>query len=130
MAEVKGRVSQILGGVVDVTFPEDQMPEIYDAVHILRPDQDPVTLEVQTHLGEGQIRGVAMDATEGLESIQPTLASVTSRQFGSHDPPCQVRQYSDPLTARTKSSMRSGPRAMADGASFATMRPDSSWPRR
>jgi F-type H+-transporting ATPase subunit beta len=67
MAEVNGRVTQILGGVVDVAFPLDQLPEIYDAVQILRPDQDPVVLEIQTHLGAGEVRGVAMDATEGLK---------------------------------------------------------------
>ncbi len=67
MAEVNGRVTQILGGVVDVSFPQGQLPEIYDAVQILRPDQDPVVLEVQTHLGDGEVRGVAMDATEGLK---------------------------------------------------------------
>jgi F-type H+-transporting ATPase subunit beta len=67
MAEENGRVSQILGGVVDVAFPKGQMPEIYDAVEIIRPGQDPVILEVQTHLGDGKVRGVAMDATEGLK---------------------------------------------------------------
>ncbi len=67
MAEVNGRVSQILGGVVDVTFPKDHMPEIYDAIEIQRPGQTPVVVEVQNHLGGGKVRGVAMDATEGLQ---------------------------------------------------------------
>ena len=67
MAEVNGRVTQILGGVVDVAFPKNQLPAIYDAIEILRPDNDPVVLEVQTHLGGGQVRTVAMDATEGLK---------------------------------------------------------------
>lgn len=67
MADVNGRVTQILGGVVDASFPQGQMPEIYNAVQILRPGQEPVILEIQNHLGGGQVRGVAMDATEGLK---------------------------------------------------------------
>lgn len=66
MAEATGKVRQILGGVVDAEFPATDMPEIYDAVQIQRPGQNPVVLEVQTHLGEGQVRGVALGATEGL----------------------------------------------------------------
>jgi len=67
MTDANGRVIQILGGVVDAVFPEENMPDIYDAVEIQRPDQDPVVLEVQTHLGGGRVRGVALDATEGLK---------------------------------------------------------------
>jgi F-type H+-transporting ATPase subunit beta len=66
MAEANGRVVQILGGVVDVEF-DGKLPEIYDAVEIQRPGQTPVVLEIQNHLGGGQVRGVAMDATEGLK---------------------------------------------------------------
>ncbi|UYN90576.1 MAG: F0F1 ATP synthase subunit beta [Anaerolineales bacterium] len=67
MAEVNGRVVQILGGVVDVEFPEANMPEVYDAIEIQRPDMGPVVVEVQTHLGKGQVRGVALDTTDGLQ---------------------------------------------------------------
>jgi F-type H+-transporting ATPase subunit beta len=80
MAEANGRVVQILGGVVDVVFPEGNMPEIYDAVEIQRPDQDPVVLEVQNHLGGGKVRGVALDATEGLKrgmAVATTGAPIT-----------------------------------------------------
>jgi F-type H+-transporting ATPase subunit beta len=66
MSDAKGRVVQILGGVVDAVFPEGTLPEIYDAVQIERPDGTHVFLEVQNHLGHGHVRGVAMDATEGL----------------------------------------------------------------
>ena len=66
MAEATGRVAQILGGVVDASFPAHDMPEIYDAVQIQRPGKTPVVLEIQNHLGKGLVRGVAMDATEGL----------------------------------------------------------------
>ncbi|HRN51658.1 MAG TPA: F0F1 ATP synthase subunit beta [Anaerolineales bacterium] len=67
MADVNGRVVQILGGVVDVEFSESNMPEVYDAVEIQRPGKTPVVVEVQTHLGGGQVRGVALDTTDGLQ---------------------------------------------------------------
>jgi F-type H+/Na+-transporting ATPase subunit beta len=80
MAEATGRVVQILGGVVDAHFPEHDMPEIYDAVEIQRPGQSPVVLEIQNHLGKGMVRGVALDATEGLRrgmEIVNTGAAIT-----------------------------------------------------
>jgi F-type H+-transporting ATPase subunit beta len=80
MAEASGKVVQILGGVVDAEFPENDMPEVYDAVQIQRPGQSPVVLEVQTHLGEGKVRGVALDSTEGLRrgmDVLNTSAPIT-----------------------------------------------------
>ncbi len=80
MVEASGKVVQILGGVVDAEFPSEDMPEIYQAVEIQRPGQKPVVLEIQTHLGEGQVRGVALDATEGLRrgmEIVNTHAPIT-----------------------------------------------------
>lgn len=65
MTEATGRVVQILGGVVDARFPADDMPQVYDAVEIQADGKD-VILEIQNHLGKGLVRGVAMDATEGL----------------------------------------------------------------
>ncbi|MCW5875180.1 MAG: F0F1 ATP synthase subunit beta [Anaerolineales bacterium] len=67
MADVNGRVVQILGGVVDVEFAESNMPEVYDAIEIQRPGNTPVVVEVQNHLGGGQVRGVALDTTDGLQ---------------------------------------------------------------
>ncbi|MCI0397542.1 MAG: F0F1 ATP synthase subunit beta [Chloroflexi bacterium] len=60
-----GRVKAIRGVVVDVDFPEGQLPEIYEALDISRPDGR-LVLEVQQHLGHGLVRTVAMDATDGL----------------------------------------------------------------
>lgn len=67
MATTKGRVVQILGGVVDVEFPAGQLPEIYDAIEISRGDQLPLVLEVQKHMGNSWVRCVAMDTTDGLQ---------------------------------------------------------------
>jgi F-type H+-transporting ATPase subunit beta len=80
MAEANGKVVQILGGVVDAEFPQGHLPEIYDAIEIQRPGKKPVVLEVQNHLGDSQVRGVAMDATEGLQrgmDIVNTHAPIT-----------------------------------------------------
>ena len=61
-----GRVVQVLGAVVDVEFPPEQLPEIFDAIEIEREGQDSLVLEVQQHLGNDVVRTVAMDATDGL----------------------------------------------------------------
>ncbi len=64
----KGRVSQIIGPVVDVSFSGEgsYLPEIYTALCIKRPGKDDLILEVQQHLGEDSVRAVAMDSTDGL----------------------------------------------------------------
>ena len=62
----RGRVVQIMGPVVDVEFPVEELPEIYHALEIERDGQPPLILEVQTHLGKNWVRTVAMDTTDGL----------------------------------------------------------------
>jgi len=66
MSEVQGKVTQVLGAVVDVEFPPEHLPNIYDAVRVPREGQGDLVLEVQQHLGEEQVRAVAMDTTDGL----------------------------------------------------------------
>ena len=61
-----GRVIQITGPVVDIEFPAGQLPRIYNAVEIVRPDHDPLVCEVQQHLGNNWVRAVAMTTTDGL----------------------------------------------------------------
>ncbi len=61
-----GRVLQVLGPVVDVEFPDSALPEIFNALLVEMEDGDPVTVEVQSHLGNNTVRTVAMTATEGL----------------------------------------------------------------
>jgi F-type H+-transporting ATPase subunit beta len=61
-----GRVIQITGPVVDIEFPPGQLPSIYSAVEIIRPDRDPLVCEVQSHLGNNWVRAVAMTTTDGL----------------------------------------------------------------
>ena len=62
----QGKIVQIQGGVVDVEFPPDQLPNIYEAVDIERPGQESLVLEVEKHLGHNWVRCVAMDTTDGL----------------------------------------------------------------
>ena len=61
-----GRVIQITGPVVDIEFPPGQLPSIYSAVEIIRPDHVPLVCEVQQHLGNNWVRAVAMTTTDGL----------------------------------------------------------------
>ncbi|MDP9366585.1 MAG: F0F1 ATP synthase subunit beta [Chloroflexota bacterium] len=61
-----GKILQITGPVVDVEFPADQLPEIYNAIEITRDDGGTLVLEAQTHLGNDAVRTVAMSSTEGL----------------------------------------------------------------
>ena len=58
-----GEVVQIIGAVVDVKFPADAMPKVYDAMKLV--DRD-LTLEVQQQLGDGIVRAIAMGSSEGL----------------------------------------------------------------
>ncbi len=61
-----GKVVQIMGPVVDVDFAGQELPEIYNALEIIRDDGKRLVLEVQQHLGGGWVRTVAMDTTDGL----------------------------------------------------------------
>ncbi len=61
-----GRVIQITGPVVDIEFPAGELPAIYNAVEIEREGRDPLTCEVQQHLGNNWVRSVAMTTTDGL----------------------------------------------------------------
>src|SRR3990172_5271233 len=69
-----GKISQIIGAVVDLEFKQDQVPALYNAIVVNRVSSNhkPSTidnkliLEVQQHLGEGVVRAVAMSPTDGL----------------------------------------------------------------
>jgi F-type H+-transporting ATPase subunit beta len=64
----KGKITQILGPVVDVSFGAEgsKLPNIMDALTIIKKDGTVVVLEVQSHLGESTVRTIAMDATDGM----------------------------------------------------------------
>src|SRR5437868_1656251 len=59
-----GKIVQIIGAVVDVEFPRDAIPKIYDALTIEEGD---LTLEVQQQLGDGVVRTIALGSSEGMK---------------------------------------------------------------
>ncbi|MCO5176707.1 MAG: F0F1 ATP synthase subunit beta [Thermomicrobiales bacterium] len=61
-----GEVVQVQGAVVDVEFPPDHLPEIYNAIEVDMPGGNTLTLEAQQHLGNDWVRCVAMSSTDGL----------------------------------------------------------------
>jgi F-type H+-transporting ATPase subunit beta len=62
----KGKLVQVIGTVVDVEFPAEELPEVYDAVEIEAGDGNKLLVEVQQHLGNNWVRCLAMDTTDGL----------------------------------------------------------------
>ena len=63
-AHAQGKVVQIIGAVVDVEFPRENVPKVYDA---LKVDGTDITLEVQQQLGDGIVRTIALGSTDGLK---------------------------------------------------------------
>ncbi|MGV9247929.1 F0F1 ATP synthase subunit beta [Streptomyces sp. NPDC003710] len=76
-ATATGRVARVIGPVVDVEFPVDAMPEIYNALHVDVADpanageKKTLTLEVAQHLGDGLVRAISMQPTDGLVRQAP-----------------------------------------------------------
>lgn len=77
--EVIGKISQIIGPVVDVCFEvdgksaQDILPKIHDALEVEHPDGRKIVIEVQQHIGEDTVRTVAMDNTDGLRRGLPVM---------------------------------------------------------
>jgi len=73
MSQITGRISQIIGPVIDVFFDtkgmdaEKVLPKIHDALRIKRSNGQELIVEVQQHIGEDTVRCVAMDNTDGLQ---------------------------------------------------------------
>ena len=72
-----GRIVQIIGAVLDVEFPRDQVPSVYDALVV---DDKGLTLEVQQQLGDGVVRTIAMGSSEGISrglAVKNTQAPIS-----------------------------------------------------
>src|SRR3989338_1426729 len=70
----KGKISQIIGPVVDVEFKVSELPAIYNALEVTLPKtQGSLVLEVQQHLGEGIVRTISMGPTDGLRRGQEVI---------------------------------------------------------
>ncbi|GAA2627851.1 F0F1 ATP synthase subunit beta [Streptomyces vastus] len=82
-AVATGRVARVIGPVVDVEFPVDAMPEIYNALHVEVADpaeagkKKILTLEVAQHLGDGLVRTISMQPTDGLVRQAPVTNTGT-----------------------------------------------------
>jgi len=75
MSRSIGKISQVIGAVVDVSFDEGQkLPNIYDALHIKRDNGDVLVLECQQDIGENTVRAISMDSTDGLQRGMPVEA--------------------------------------------------------
>src|SRR3546814_6927367 len=63
-----GKIVQVIGPVVDVSFSAEnaELPKIYNAITVAKPDREVLVLECQQHLGEDRVRSIAMDSTDGL----------------------------------------------------------------
>ncbi len=81
MSQINGRISQIIGPVIDVYFDtkgqdaEKVLPKIHEALKINRPDGRVLIVEVQQHIGEDTVRCVAMDNTDGLQRDLEVIAT-------------------------------------------------------
>ena len=72
-----GRIVQIIGAVIDVEFPRDEVPNVYDALVV---DNKGLTLEVQQQLGDGVVRSIAMGSSEGISrglTVKNTAAPIS-----------------------------------------------------
>ena len=79
MAEF-GKVTQVMGAVVDVTFEDGNLPEIMNSLEISRDDNSKLVLEVAQHLGDSIVRTIAMDTTDGItrgEKVTDTGAPIS-----------------------------------------------------
>ena len=80
MNQASGRIVQILGGVVDVVFPAGDLPELFEALEVIRPEGTPLVLEVERQLPDNWVRCIAMDTTDGLMRglpVRRTYAPIT-----------------------------------------------------
>jgi len=77
MAKITGEIIQVIGPVIDVSFEEsgDQLPNIYEALEITRPDGQILIIECQQHIGEHTVRTIAMDSTDGLRRGMEVVAT-------------------------------------------------------
>jgi F-type H+-transporting ATPase subunit beta len=77
MSQNTGKISQVIGAVIDVEFEPGNLPEIYHALRVTNPAIDDrennLVLEVAQHLGENSVRTIAMDSTDGLKRGQVVI---------------------------------------------------------
>ena len=75
MAENKGKITQIIGAVLDVRFDEGSLPEINEAIRVPLNDGSKLVVEVAQHLGDDTVRCIAMGSTDGLVRGMDAIAT-------------------------------------------------------
>ena len=76
MSQVTGKISQVVGPVIDVEFEAGvALPKIYDSLSVSKPDGSELVLEVQSHVGENTVRTISMDSTDGLSRGTSVVAT-------------------------------------------------------
>ena len=76
MSQVKGKIIQIIGPVVDVRFDNSaDIPNIMDALEVTNPQGQVIVMECQQHVGEDTVRSISMDATDGLQRGMDVIAT-------------------------------------------------------
>jgi F0F1-type ATP synthase beta subunit len=77
-----GKITQIIGAVIDVEFPREAIPHVYEALKLKEKGVD-LTLEVQQLLGDGIVRTIAMGPSEGLKPpVVPSWCPSVRRRLG------------------------------------------------
>jgi len=76
MSQLQGKISQVIGPVVDVSFEKGvKLPNIYDALEVRKSDGTRVVLEVQSHIGESSVRTISMDSSDGFRRGMAVLST-------------------------------------------------------
>ena len=106
-----GKITQIIGAVLDIRFTEGNLPEIYDAIRIRRKNGEVLVVEVAQHLGDDTVRCIAMGPTDGLvrgmeaestgapitvpvgEATLGRMFNVLGEPIDEKDPPADVEYY-------------------------------------
>ena len=65
-----GKITQIIGAVLDIKFPEGKLPELNEAIKIATNEGGSLTVEVAQHLGDDVVRCIAMGSTDGLADVR------------------------------------------------------------
>ena len=73
--ENKGKVTQVVGAVLDIRFDEGKLPSINEAIRIPTMDGGELTVEVSQHLGDDTVRCIAMGSTDGLKRGMEAIAT-------------------------------------------------------
>ena len=86
MSKIQGKISQVIGPVVDVTFDKGMsLPNIYDALEVFKTDGTKVVLEVQSHVGENSVRTISMDSTDGFRRGMEVLSTGSAIKMPTGD---------------------------------------------